>query len=68
MAIDDSEDKIVFVVKVCTSHDELKPKLAYFLTSIPKTFQKVIHKGHVSLTDEVIYTANFNIIGLPSDY
>lgn len=62
---DDSEEKLVFVAKV--SGLEKKPRLAYFLTSMAKTFPKLKGKK-VNLTDEVIYTANLNVTNLSSNY
>ena len=62
---DDSEEKLVFVAKI--SGLENKPRLAYFLTSMAKTFPK-LRGGKVTLTDEVIYTSNLNVINLSLRY
>lgn len=62
---DDSEEKLVFVAKV--SGQENKPRLAYFLTSMAKTFPK-FKGGKVSLSDEVIFTSNFNVTSLSNRY
>jgi hypothetical protein len=65
IAPDDSEEKLVFVVKVFGL--ENKPRLSYFLTSMAKTFPKM-KGGKVPLTDEVIYTSNFNVTNLSQRY
>lgn len=40
IAIDDSEEKMVFLAKIKRNDLEKQPKLIYFLTNIQKTLQK----------------------------
>ena len=42
MAIDENEEKMVFLVKMLFNDRDQKPKLVSYLTSIPKTLQKIL--------------------------
>jgi hypothetical protein len=55
LSVDDSEEKMVFMVKLRTSEVDQRPKLICYLTSISKTFTKVFSNGTIFFEDEVIY-------------
>jgi hypothetical protein len=41
VAVDDNEDKIVFLCRIKSSEEDLRPKVIAYLTSLPKIFQKM---------------------------
>jgi|LauGreDrversion4_2_1035121.scaffolds.fasta_scaffold44389_3 hypothetical protein len=70
VSIDDSEEKMVFLVKMLLNKQDLKPKLIVYLTSISKTFNKVFTTDGVRLQDEVLYQSNILISeeGISGDF
>jgi hypothetical protein len=47
VSVDDSEEKMVFLVKMRLNKDDPRPKLITYLTSISKTMQKIFATGGV---------------------
>lgn len=63
ISVDDSEEKMVFLVKLTVNERDPRPKLVTYLTSIPKTLQKVFSgNGQPNFTDELIYTSNVPVM------
>lgn len=69
MSIDDSEEKMVFLVKIRLNQQDLRPKLVAYLTSIPKTLNKIF-TGGFKFQDEVLYQSNILIAeeGITGDF
>jgi hypothetical protein len=61
VSVDDSEEKMIFLVKMQLNERDTKPKLITYLTSIQKTLAKVFSNGGPKFTDEVIYVSNVAI-------
>lgn len=58
IAIDDSEEKMVFLAKALKNEDDKKPRMIYYLTEIKKTLQKIISNGNPRFEkDDILYTA-----------
>jgi hypothetical protein len=47
VSVDDSEEKMVFLVKMRLNKEDIRPKLITYLTSISKTIQKIFATGGV---------------------
>ena len=58
LSVDDSEEKMVFLVKMKNNIQDPNPKLIAYLTSIQKTFSKIFQIDGVRMQDEVIYSSN----------
>lgn len=58
LSIDDSEEKLVFLVKIRVHEKDDKPRLVAYLNSIAKTFNKIFANGELYFEDEVICKSN----------
>ncbi len=68
IAVDDSEEKMVFITKVKNNIQDKNPKMITYLTSIAKTLQKVFNTGSPKFSEEVIYLSNIAVQEGPSDF
>jgi hypothetical protein len=62
LAVDDSEEKAVFLCKVVKNERDRKPKLVAYLTNLQKTLAKCFQGGgNPKFQEELIYTSALNV-------
>lgn len=54
MAVDDNEDKIVFLCSIKSNEDDRRPKVIAYVTSIAKTFQRMFAGEILKFQEELI--------------